>query len=392
MVSAVQPKAQFRLVFQHAGQQLIKTVQQRPLAALLRICGKLRLQRDVVLRKAQPFDIQIVQAQKRVLIQQKFCGIGQIAFSVQKRRFVERADARQRPPVRARAGGEPAADVPAVHPAGIAELRPGLQAQQHRLRARLSAVVAPCGDHHIRHAVSEAGTQRGLRFFEKHVIVNGRAQPRPHTARKPQRRGKFLVQADVSVVERLVVVVIIPIYQRHVRGRGVYYRLGDLDVVLVVIIVGAGAAEIHVAPHHWLKAVLSGQRAHALHMAQHNVKALVIAVLFQVPAQAQIHGFVHAQVYFFRAVACAAPAQHGLDQPVGFLVPGQQHIRRIPQRRAAFPMQKTFQMPQRLDAGDQFDAQRRRPTVQRTQILGAVPSPLVAEKRIFRQRIGILRI
>ena len=64
LVSAVQPKAQFRLVFQHAGQQLIKTVQQRPLAALLRIRGKLRLQRGVVLRKAQPFDIQIVQAQK----------------------------------------------------------------------------------------------------------------------------------------------------------------------------------------------------------------------------------------------------------------------------------------------------------------------------------------
>ena len=34
--------------------------------------------------------------------------------------------------------------------------------------------------------------------------------------------------------------------------------------------------------------MLSGQRAHALHMAQHNVKALVIAVLFQVPAQAPV--------------------------------------------------------------------------------------------------------
>ena len=88
------------------------------------------------------------------------------------------------------------------------------------------------------------------------------------------------MKPDVAVIKSLIRMVIVPVNEFHVIRRGIGNPFGDADLVFIIIVVRAGAAEIHIAPHHRRELIFMRQIADAVYMAQHDGKAVLKAVLF----------------------------------------------------------------------------------------------------------------
>ena len=81
------------------------------------------------------------------------------------------------------------------------------------------------------------------------------------------------------------------------------------------------------------------------------------------------------------------------DECVGFFFPHHQDILGVPQRCVYLrPVQRTFQMRQRLNAGHQLNAQSSCIGVQPAQRFNAVPAAQIAEIGLLRYLIGVFGV
>ena len=193
------------------------------------------------------------------------------------------------------------------------------------------------------------------------------------------------------VVERLVLVVVIPVAQID-RRNAVDDALRDI-AFHIVIIVGFGAqAEEHVAPHDRPEAVLLADRAHTLQMPAQQRKAVGLSVFQQILPQSHAVRLVHADVDAVCAHARAHRADLRLDERIRPLVVDHQDVHLVAQRRVVLPLQKLAHVSQRLDAGHQLHARLGRVSVQRPQVILRIASAQIAQRRVLRHLVGVLRV
>ena len=193
------------------------------------------------------------------------------------------------------------------------------------------------------------------------------------------------------VVNRLFLGIIVPVEQGDVLRD----RLRDARIhfaVLGVVLAARGQTEEHVAPQHRMQAVLIRKLIHTAEMVKHDLHAVVIAVLVEVPSKAHQMGLVHTDVDPARAQAGRELTEHRTNQLVRLFLPGQQNIVQVVHVAERRPAHYLTQMGERLDRGHQLNAEAVRVIVHPPQILRRVAAAAPAEIRIIRQLVHILDV
>ena len=196
------------------------------------------------------------------------------------------------------------------------------------------------------------------------TVVDHHGAPAPEPAGKDHPPREFFVPLDVFLIKPFVFVVVVPVDQIHVLGSSFDDLFRHLPFQVVVVPGLRSQPEVHIAPHHGAQPVTAQDLHDPVQMPADDGKAVLITMLLQEMPQPQIHCLVHAYMDPFGTEGTGDGGDHGFDESVGLFVVAEKDAGRVGDRLHLLPAEGVFQMPQRLDAGDQLDAQGKRIVVQ----------------------------
>ena len=207
--------------------------------------------------------------------------------------------------------------------------------------------------------------------------------------------GLFLQRAvtrDPVGVERLVLVIIVPVDQLDLLRNIVGHFFGNDALLVVVVVTLAAAAEEHVGPHHRLEAMFPAEGHHVLQVAVDDVETGFLAVKCLEFPVADAVRFIHAEVDSAAADAVLPGHQHLFDECIRSGLIHQENPVDIVDRAVAGPAEHLLQVCQGLDAGDHFNAQTGRVVVDLPDLRQAVVAAHGAKKRFALDMVGLLRV
>ena len=141
-----------------------------------------------------------------------------------------------------------------------------------------------------------------------------------------------------------------------------------------------------------MQAVLVADAQHPAQVAADDAVGILIAVARQMGPQAHAVGLVHAQMDPPGAVGGGGGTDHLIQQLIGLVQVGQQHLVVVPQVVIGGPVEDALQVPQGLDAGAQLNAEETGVVVQRLQLVIGIAAPLVAEEGLAGDLVGVLGV
>ena len=197
------------------------------------------------------------------------------------------------------------------------------------------------------------------------------------------------MRLDLFVVALLVGGVVVPIDQVHVCGDFLFYLVGYGQMVHIIR-AAADEPEEHIAPHDQLEAVCCGNLGDARQMLHQQLASVLEAVQVLVFSASEHVRFVHADVDRPRTERILERLKDVLQQPVGFVVSGQQDVVAVADVAVHRPAENGVEVRQRLDAGDQLHTLLRRIVVKLAQLGLRIAAAHIAEIRLVVDLVGVL--
>ena len=223
-------------------------------------------------------------------------------------------------------------------------------------------------------------------------MVISQPVPGPEARTHERLTSEALMDLNHPVVNGRILMVIIPIDQTDI-GRDRRFDIVRNDRPGIIIILRFAAhPEIHVGPDHRLKAGGPAECADLLQMAVEKIETADPAVPVQVYSPAKVMSFIETDMDPAGTAGAAPESDHLFDQPVSLGFIGKQHTRRIADRPGTGTAQEYSQMPQCLNAPDQFDAEAGGIIIKLPDFGLGIRSAQKAEMRFIRQLISVFRV
>ena len=266
------------------------------------------------------------------------------------------------------------------------------EAGEGALEVAEPAVVAPHREEQVLEARLAAGVDARAGGGARVAVVVPEGAPRPDAGRHDRLAVHRAVRGDHLLVERGVLVVVVPVAEADVVGdlRG---ELGRALGPQVVVVAGLrGGAEPHVAPHLGVDADLAAHVGEALDVLQHDVEDLLLAEALPELALAEAPGLVEPEVDRPRADVLVPEAEHLLDEDVALLLPREEDAVDVAQRLVGLPAEDLLEVAERLEAGHELDAERGGVVVDRADVGRGEAAAQHAEVGLARQLVDVLGV
>jgi hypothetical protein len=216
-----------------------------------------------------------------------------------------------------------AAEIKALHDVGKARLLPihmlriQLEAEQVAEEISFGAVISPGGGENVFEAKLLAGGELGVRGIHRVVIANAKAVPIVHRACDPKRSSCFHIHFKFLAADGRILQAVRAGNDLNVFGNSESDLFGNLVRIRGVAHGGSLGAQEHIAPNHGLEPQSFRNLRHAGKMLHKDIKSWAVAVLRNIIAHTEAHGFVKADVDAIGAKRTLRRLQHGFDMLLG---------------------------------------------------------------------------